>query len=133
MGLGDQLGAEEIGDAGVVVESELVLGRLFVDPCILRGVAAPPSSRYGRRHRRPPRARYQPVGDDLGLTLQTGFVTKALVGLFGSDCFRLVVSANGGTFFDGLSVDKATGIINQSRLPRFEASTNYNNYFGVGT
>jgi hypothetical protein len=51
------------------------------------------------------------AGDDLGLTLQTGFVTKALVGLFGSDRFRLAVSADGSTFFDGLSVDNANGIV----------------------
>ncbi len=72
------------------------------------------------------------AGDDLGLTLQTGFVTKALVGLFGSDRFRLAVSADGSTFFDGLSVDNATGIVDQSRLPRFKAYTNYDNYVGVG-
>ncbi|GGB62801.1 hypothetical protein GCM10011316_38360 [Roseibium aquae] len=46
------------------------------------------------------------AGNDLGLTLKTGFVTKALVGLFGSDRFRLSVSANGSSFFDGVSVDK---------------------------
>ena len=73
------------------------------------------------------------AGDDLGLTLQTGFVTKALVGLFGSDRFRLAVSADGSTFFDGLSVDNATGIVDQPRLPRFKACTNYDNYVGVGT
>ena len=73
------------------------------------------------------------AGDDLGLTLQTGFVTKALVGLFGSDRFRLAVSADGSTFFDGLSVDNATGIVDQPRLPRFKAYTNYDNYVGVGT
>jgi hypothetical protein len=73
------------------------------------------------------------AGDDLGLTLQTGFVTKALVGLFGSDSFRLAVSADGSTFFDGLSVDNATGIVDQPRLPRFKAYTNYDNYVGVGT
>ena len=61
------------------------------------------------------------AGDDLGLTLQTGFVTKALVGLFGSDRFRLAVSADGSTFFDGLSVDNATGIVDQPQLPRFKA------------
>jgi hypothetical protein len=71
------------------------------------------------------------AGDDLGLTLQTGFVTKALVGLFGSDRFRLAVSADGSTFFDGLSVDNATGIVDQPRLPRFKAYTNYDNYVGV--
>jgi hypothetical protein len=73
------------------------------------------------------------AGDDLGLTLQTNFVTKALVGLFGSDRFRLSVSADGSTFFDGLSVDNATGIVDQPRLPRFKAYTNYDNYVGVGT
>ena len=35
------------------------------------------------------------AGDDLGLTLQAGFVTKALVGLFGSDRFRLGVATLG--------------------------------------
>jgi hypothetical protein len=73
------------------------------------------------------------TGDDLGLTLQTGFVTKALVGLFGSDRLRLAVSADGSTFFDGLSVDNATGIVDQPRLPRFKVYTNYDNYVGVGT
>jgi hypothetical protein len=73
------------------------------------------------------------AGDDLGLTLQTGFVTKALVGLFGSDRFRLTVSADGSTFFDGLSVDNATGIVDQPQLPRFKAWTNFDNYVGVGT
>jgi hypothetical protein len=73
------------------------------------------------------------AGDDLGLTLQTGFVTKALLGLFGSDRFRLAVSADGSTFFDGLIVDNATGIVDQPRLPRFKAYTNYDNYVGVGT
>jgi hypothetical protein len=73
------------------------------------------------------------AADDLGLTLQTGFVTKALVGLLGSDRFRLAVSADGSTFFDALSVDNANGIVDQPRLPRFKAYTNYDNYVGVGT
>jgi len=73
------------------------------------------------------------AGDDLGLTLQTNFVTKALVGLFGSDQFRLAVSTDGSTFFDGLIVDNANGIVGQPQLPRFKAYTNYDNYVGVGT
>ncbi|WP_420024189.1 DUF2793 domain-containing protein (plasmid) [Cereibacter azotoformans] len=73
------------------------------------------------------------AGDDLGLTLQTGFVTRALVGLFGSDHFRLAVSPDGSSFFDGLIVDNATGIVDQPRLPRFKAYTNYDNYVGVDT
>ena len=73
------------------------------------------------------------AGDDIGLTLQTGSLTKALVGLFGSDRLRLAVSADDSTFFDGLSVDNATGIADQPRLPRFKAYTNYDNCVGVGT
>lgn len=73
------------------------------------------------------------AGDDLGLTLQTGFVTKALVGLFGSDRFRLAVSADGSSFFDGLIVDNVTGIVDQPRLPRFKGYTNYDNYVAVDT
>ena len=73
------------------------------------------------------------AGGDLGLTLQTNFVTKALVGHFGSDQFRLAVSTDGSTFFDGLIVDNANGIVNQPQLPRFKAYTDYDNYVGVGT
>jgi hypothetical protein len=73
------------------------------------------------------------AGRDLGLTLQTGYVTKALVGLFGTDKFRLAVSVDGSTFFDGLIVDNATGIVDQPRLPRFKAYTNYDNYVAVDT
>lgn len=70
---------------------------------------------------------------DLGLTLQTGFVTKALLGLFGSDRFRLAVSADGTTFFDGLIIDNANGIVDQPTLPRFKGYTNYDNYVGIDT
>jgi hypothetical protein len=73
------------------------------------------------------------AADDLGLTLQTGYVTKALMGLFGSDRFRLAVSADGSSFFDGLIVDNATGIVDQPRLPRFKGYTNYDNYVAVDT
>jgi hypothetical protein len=61
------------------------------------------------------------AGDDLALTLQTGFVAKALVGLSGSERFRVTVSADGSTCFHGLSVDNTTGIVVHSRLSRFKA------------
>jgi len=73
------------------------------------------------------------AGDDLGLTLQTAYVTKALLGLFGSDKFRLAVSADGSSFFDGFIVDNANGIVDQPRLPRFKAYTNYDNYVAIAT
>jgi len=47
--------------------------------------------------------------------------------------YSCAVSADGSVFFDGLSVDNANGIVNQPRLPRFKAYTNYDNYVGVGT
>jgi hypothetical protein len=72
------------------------------------------------------------AGGDLGLTLQTNFLTKALVGLFGSDSFRLAVSTDGSTFFDGLTIDNTNGIVDQPQLPRFKAYTDYDNYVGVG-
>ena len=73
------------------------------------------------------------AGDDLGLTLQTAYVTKALLGLFGSDKFRLAVSADGSSFFDAFIVDNANGIVDQPRLPRFKGYTNYDNYVAVDT
>ena len=54
-----------------------------------------------------------------GLTLQTGYVAKALMGLFGSDRFRLAVSADGSAFFDGSIVHNVNGIVGQPRLPRY--------------
>lgn len=73
------------------------------------------------------------ASNDLGLILQTGYSTRALLGLFGTDRFRLVVSADGSAFFDALVADNATGIMDQPRLPRFKAYTNYDNYVGTGS
>ncbi|MCL1629894.1 hypothetical protein M3N55_14250 [Roseibaca sp. V10] len=70
--------------------------------------------------------------NDLGLLFQTGFSTRALLGLFGSDQFRLAVSPDGSTFLDALRADPATGIVDQPNLPRFKGYTNYDNYVGVG-
>lgn len=73
------------------------------------------------------------AGDDLGLVLQSGFVTKALIGLFGTDRLRFAVSANGADFFDGFILDPATGIPDLPNLPRFKGYTNYDNYVGVAS
>ncbi|MBK0327282.1 DUF2793 domain-containing protein [Rhodobacteraceae bacterium F11138] len=73
------------------------------------------------------------ASDDLGLSLQTGYVTKALLGLFGSDDLRLAVSDDGATFFDAFSVDRLTGVMDQPRLPRFKGYTNYDNYIATET
>jgi hypothetical protein len=54
------------------------------------------------------------TGDDLGL-------------------FRLAISADGSTFFDGLSVDNTNGIVDQPQLPRFKGHTNFDNYVPLTT
>lgn len=70
---------------------------------------------------------------DAGHLFQSGFVTRALAGLFGSDRFRIAVSPDGATFRDGISIDEATGIVDQPSLPRFKAHTNFDNYAPLDT
>ncbi len=65
---------------------------------------------------------------DAGHLFQSGFVTRALAGLFGSNRYRVAVSPDGATFRDALSIDDATGIVDQPRLPRFKAHTNFDNF-----
>ena len=75
----------------------------------------------------------QNAGKDLGLILQQGYVTRALLGLLGSNDLRLSVSDDGASFFDAFKVDRLTGIVDQPRLPRFKGYTNYDNYVAVDT
>ena len=73
------------------------------------------------------------AGGDAGQLFQTNFVTRALAGLFGSNRYRIAVSPDGGTFRDAISIDDATGIVDQPRLPRFKASTNFDNVAAADT
>ncbi|MDW4498124.1 DUF2793 domain-containing protein [Sulfitobacter sp. D35] len=66
--------------------------------------------------------------DDAGLVLQTDFSTRALIGHFGSDRLRLATSPDGASFRDGISIDGASGIVDQPTLPRFAAYTNFDNF-----
>ena len=70
---------------------------------------------------------------NLGFVFQTGYQTRALLGQFGSETFRLTTSGDGNAYFDALSVDSATAIVDQPRLPRFSAYTNYDNYIESNT
>ncbi len=70
---------------------------------------------------------------NVGHVFQTGFVTRALAGLFGSDRFRISVSQDGTAFRDALSVDDATGIADLPQLPRFKAYTNFDNFGALDT
>ena len=53
----------------------------------------------------------QAPGKDAGFNLQTGYSTRALLGLFGSDDFTLKVSPDGGAFHDALVADRQTGFL----------------------
>jgi hypothetical protein len=69
---------------------------------------------------------------DVGLVLQDNFQTRALIGLFGDNELRLSVTPDGTNFNDALTIDPATGITNQPKLPRFKASTNFDNFLLQG-
>jgi hypothetical protein len=71
--------------------------------------------------------------DDGGFIFQQDFETRAIFGLFGSDDLRLATSPDGTSFFDGLTVNAANGIVDQPRLPRFQGVTNYDNYVAADT
>lgn len=71
--------------------------------------------------------------DDAGIVFQTDFGTRAILGLFGNDNLKLAVSPDNSTFFDGLNVDNATGIVEQPNLPRFKATTNFDNFCTADT
>ena len=68
------------------------------------------------------------AANDAGFVFQQDFVTRGLFGLFGTDDLRISTSADGATFFDGLVIDGATGIVDQPQLPRFKGVTNFDNY-----
>lgn len=70
---------------------------------------------------------------DAGYAFQTSFVTRAILGLFGSNRLRIAVSPDGATFRDALSIDDATGIADQPRLPRFKAYANFDVFGALDT
>ncbi|RYE08131.1 MAG: DUF2793 domain-containing protein [Hyphomicrobiales bacterium] len=51
------------------------------------------------------------AGDTASLLYQTGFSGRAELGLAGSDDFAVKVSPDGSTWFEALSIDRASGII----------------------
>ena len=83
--------------------------------------------------------RFERWADERGVSVRPAFDVRTLSSLVGRSrevltlpMMSLAVSADGSTFFDGLSVDNATGIVDQPRLPRIKEYTNYDNYVGVG-
>ncbi|TFF27767.1 DUF2793 domain-containing protein [Jiella endophytica] len=51
----------------------------------------------------------QASGKDAGFNYQSGWSTRALMGLYGDDDFRIKVSPDGGTFHEALVVDRGSG------------------------
>lgn len=51
------------------------------------------------------------AGNDASLSFKTGFSTRAIAGLTGSDDFTLKVSPDGSSFFDGFSVSRTNGVM----------------------
>jgi hypothetical protein len=49
------------------------------------------------------------AGNDAAFAFKTGFSTRALFGLLGSDDFTLKVSPDGSSYFDALVADRSTG------------------------
>ncbi len=69
----------------------------------------------------------------LSFLLQSGFSGRAELGLLGTDDLTLKVSPDGTAWLDALTVDRATGIVEQPQAPRFKAYTNYDNYVALTT
>ncbi|EKF19839.1 DUF2793 domain-containing protein [Nitratireductor pacificus] len=65
---------------------------------------------------------------DVGILMQSGFVTKALMGLFGSDNWRLSVSSDGSVFHDAIRAEAGSGRIALPSNPKFVAHLNYDQY-----
>ncbi len=51
------------------------------------------------------------AANDATLSFKTGFSTRAIAGLTGSDNFTLKVSPDGSSFFDGFSVSRTNGVM----------------------
>ncbi len=49
------------------------------------------------------------AGDDAAFIFQTGFSTRALIGLLGDDDFTFKVSPDGSAFYTGFALDRNTG------------------------
>ncbi len=51
------------------------------------------------------------VGNDAAIAFKTGFSGRALVGLLGSDDFKVKVSANGSGYFDAVTITAGSGVV----------------------
>ncbi len=68
------------------------------------------------------------TADDVALTFQTGYSSRALFGLLGDDDFTVKVTADGANFFVGFVVERTSGRFKLPLAPKFSAYTNFDNY-----
>ncbi|QXN72335.1 hypothetical protein RCSIMONEHASTD_6 [Rhodobacter phage RcSimone-Hastad] len=72
----------------------------------------------------------QAAANDASFTFQTNFSTRALFGTLASDDFTVKVSPNGSTFYDGMVIDRNTGI---ARFPNTTPQVDEFNTAGTTT
>ncbi|WP_160113650.1 DUF2793 domain-containing protein [Phyllobacterium salinisoli] len=70
--------------------------------------------------------------NDAGFVFQTNWSTRALFGILGDNNFTVKVSPNGSSFFTGLTIDSASGLVSQNNLPRAVAGLNFNQNLPAG-
>jgi hypothetical protein len=70
---------------------------------------------------------------DTGLVLQTGYSSRAMLGLLGDDALTAKVSPDGTTFKTALSIDKASGAASLPQSPKFSAYTSFDNYLAANS
>ncbi len=70
---------------------------------------------------------------DAGLVFQTGFSTRALLGLLGDDHLAIKVSTDGAVFRPALVIDRSSGQASLSQSPKFSAYMNFDKYCAANT
>ncbi|MBN7777607.1 DUF2793 domain-containing protein [Nitratireductor aquimarinus] len=70
---------------------------------------------------------------DVGFLLQSGFVTRAMFGLLGSDGWRLAVSPDGLAFKDAIRTDEGSGLVALPGNAKFLGFINYDQYVAADT
>lgn len=65
---------------------------------------------------------------DVGLTFQSNYSPRALMGLLGNDDLTVKVSADGVTYRTALAVDRTNGQVSFDQSPKFLAYLNFDKY-----
>lgn len=71
--------------------------------------------------------RIKVAGGDVAFLFETDFVTKALLGLFGSGNLQVAVSPHVSAFNDAIEIDEETRIVDLPSNLKFAGFTNFYN------